>query len=163
MPLVTSTFVILAALAFSCWTLVSEAARGMRWITLSVKCPDTPEAVWSRIETAWTKSALTFEPVRILPESSAMEKSFTLSLDDRVFRTKLRRLSPGQALSLAITCTAANGQPYPLSIDHRKIWQVVPYQGGSIIRIAATFKAPPSAILQAIFTFRKQLRIVAGQ
>ena len=155
------TLAILVVTAFLGWTMVGEAARGGRWITLSKASPDSPDEVWQRIEAAWTKNALTFEPVRILPESSAAEKSFTLTVEDRVFRTKLRRLPNHEAHCLTLTCVEANGQAFPLSRDHRKIWQVVPYRGGSMIRIAATFKAPPGAILQAIFTFRRQLSIIA--
>lgn len=155
------TLALLAVVAFLGWTMIGEAARGGRWITLSKACPDSPDAVWSRIEAAWAKNALTFEPVRILPESSPAEKAFTLQVEDRVFRTRLKRLSSHEAHSLTLTCVEANGQAFPLSRDHRKIWQVVPYRGGSLIRIAATFKAPPGAILQAIFTFRRQLALVA--
>lgn len=161
MPLFPISLALLVVLAFLGWTMVGEAARGERWITLSRTCTDSPDEVWARIEAAWAKSALTFEPVRILPESSATEKSFTLNVEDRVFRTRLKRLANLEPFSLTLTCVEANGQTFPLGRDHRKIWQVVPYRGGSLIRIAATFKAPPSAILQAIFTFRRQLAMVA--
>jgi hypothetical protein len=161
MPFALIALLVIAALAVSCWTMVSEAAEGKRWITLSRTCPDSPDEVWSRIEAAWAKSALTFEPVRILPDSRPTEKTFTLTVEDRQFKTTLRRLANLEPRSLTLTCIAANGQPFPLSRDHRKIWQVVPHGNGSLIRVAATFQAPPSAIMQAIMTFHRQLRMLA--
>lgn len=158
MTLALACFVLTASFLYAGWTMISDAARGERWITLSRKSSDAPDVVRRRLEEAWTSSALTFEPVRILPESTAEVKSFSLVVDDREFRTTLRRLP---AADLMLTCLSANGKPYPLGRKHRKIWNVVPHGTGSLVRIAVTFQAPPGAIVQAIFTFRKQLLKIA--
>lgn len=153
---------IAASLGFSCWTMITEAARGERWITLSRTTKYRPEAVWQRVEDSWSKTALTFEPVRILPESTANQKTFTLQVDDHEFRTTLLRHPPGQPRELAITCIKANGVPYPLGRDHLKIWSVEPAGIGAVVRVAVKFNAPPRAIIQAIFTFSRQLRMISG-
>lgn len=158
MTIALACFVLTASFLYAGWTLIADAARGERWITLSRKSHEKPEAILQRIEEAWKKSALTFEPVRILPESSAKEKTFTLQVEEREFRTTLRRLPGNGGNEVVLTCIKANGQPFPLGRDHRKIWRVEPRGDGSLVRIAVTFKAPPAAILQAIFTFRKQLQ-----
>lgn len=162
MTVALACFVLTASFLYAGWTLISDAARGERWITLSRKSNEAPEALRKRLEEAWKKTALTFEPVRILPESTDTVKTFTLQVEEREFRTTLKRLPAAEADDLILTCVAANGQPFPLGRDHRKIWRVEPRGKGSIVHVAVTFKAPPGAIVQAIFTFRKQLQIVAS-
>lgn len=157
-----AALVIAAALGLASWTMISEAARGERWITLSRTTNQRPEAIWQRVEDSWTKTALTFEPVRILPESTVSQKTFTLQVDDHEFRTTLLRHPPGQPRELAITCISANGISYPLGRDHLKIWSVEPAGIGAVVRISVKFNAPPGAIVQAIFTFSRQLRLIAG-
>lgn len=154
--------VIAAALGLACWNMITEAARGERWITLSRTTKHRPEAIWARVEDSWNKTALTFEPVRILPESTAAQKTFTLQVEDHEFRTTLLRHPPGVPRELAITCLSANGVAYPLGRDHLKIWSVEPAGIGAVVRIAVKFHAPPGAIVQAIFTFSRQLRLIAG-
>nr|WP_316654447.1 hypothetical protein [uncultured Gellertiella sp.] len=154
--------VIIIALGFAGWSMISEAARGQRWIILSRRSSRSPESIWHQIEERWSTTALTFEPVRILPDSTELMKNFSLVVDDREFRTSLMRMPPQKPRSLTITCVSANGRPFPLGKQHRKIWQVEPDGTGALIRVAVTFQAPPAAILQAIFTFRHQLSLLAS-
>ena len=154
--------VLVVALAYASWTLITEAAGGQRWITLKRSSSLSPEQAWRRIEQAWIDSALTFEPVRILPDSTDTQKNFSLVVNDRDFRTSLKRFPPADPRSMTITCISANGVPFPLGRGHRKIWRVEPRGAGSVIHIAVTFQAPPQAIVQAIFTFSRQLRLIGG-
>ncbi|MBB4064582.1 hypothetical protein [Gellertiella hungarica] len=163
MPISLFGLLLVPVLAFSSWRLVEDASHGGRWITLKRRSRRSPEKIWSDIEKGWTDHALTFEPVRILPDSTDTLKSFALSVDDREYRTSLQRLPPSAPRSLTITCVKANGQPYPLGRHHRKIWRVEPNGAGSMIHVAVTFQAPPFAIMQAIFTFSRQLRLLAGR
>lgn len=155
--------IAIPAIVLACWSMIREAARGERWITLSRKSDLSAETIWRRIEERWKQTALTFEPVRILPDSTDSLKNFSLVVDNREFRTSLQRMPPVDPRSLTITCISANGTPFPLGREHRKIWLVEPNGTGSIVRIAVTFKAPPGAIIQAILTFRHQLSVITSR
>lgn len=163
MPFPLIGFAVTAALIYSSWKLVDDAARGERWITLKRRSRRSPESIWRDIEQAWIDNALTFEPVRILPESTDMQKSFSLVFEERDFRTTLQRLPPSEPRSITITCVKANGQSFPLGRDHRKIWRVEPNGAGSMIHLSVRFHAPPQAIMQAIMTFGRQIRVLAGR
>lgn len=163
MPYPLIGFAVTAALLYSSWKLVDDATRGERWITLKRRSRRSPEAIWRDIEQAWVDNALTFEPVRILPDSTDSQKSFTLVFEEREFRTRLERLPPSEPRSITITCVNANGQSFPLGRDHRKIWRVEPEGAGAMIHVAVKFRAPPQAIMQAIFTFGRQIRLLAGR
>lgn len=144
------------------FSLVREAGRGQRWIVLRRRTSRPPGEIWRMIERHWDKDALTFQPVRIDPESTASRKIFSADLGGRTHRTTIEHQPSDRPMMLAVTCTSANSIAYPLGRDHRKVWVVRSLADGRTeVMVAVRLVAPAGAIFQAIRSFSRQLDAIA--
>ena len=163
-PMLFITCLAVAAAVIMLYVRLAEIGSGKDIVRISRRSPLSPEAAWANLQSAWDKSALTFQPAAFPPTRQQGMRMVVSTVKGRTTERILKIVPTAGSMSVGYRIYRQEDVEYPFGENHFERWSVVPAAEGSRIEVTTQgLWAPVAAGMALLNMWRKAGLIASGK